>query len=141
MWNDRSDSHVEILSKCYQLRMLIRYVRTAGSFMFQSISWIRALLLGGNGNPKTLPTFLSNHSSGTPSLMPSLLLTHLVYSGFGFSKKDSSSSSCDPPTAAAAANVSGFGGAPRAFDACGLSCKEALLEVVLVEETQTYQSI
>ena len=42
------------------------------------ISWISAPLLGGNGDSKTRPTRFPSHSSGTPNLMPSLELIHLV---------------------------------------------------------------
>jgi hypothetical protein len=70
------------------------------------------------------PTRFPSQSSGTPSLMPpSFVLTHLVYNGFAFSKYSSSYSEVSPVSCAILASVSGFGAAPRALDACGLSCK------------------
>lgn len=56
-----------------------------------STSCTKAPLLGGIGGPKYRPTFLPSHSSGTPSLTPSLVLIHLVNKGSAFSTISSSS--------------------------------------------------
>lgn len=52
--------------------------------------------------------------------MPSLELIHLVYTGLALGTAFSNSNG-EAAAAAAAARVSGFGAAPLAFEACGLS--------------------
>ena len=80
----------------------------------QSISCTSAPLLGGRGGPNNLPHCLPSHSVGTPSLMPSFVLTQRVKRLSGFSTNSSSGELAAAPSAAmAAAIVCGFAAAPR----------------------------